>query len=158
VKRGFVLGVLSVIGLLALPATVAQAGGGGTPSAPTSFFVCKSISGDDAARSVDVDSSHWGFNPNNVRVGNATLACAFAKLFKAGSDHNNPDNVINPNPNGTFNELKCYAVSFPFQTSSPPRYTFEDGLLLGVDLGVDADVHGSSFQYICAPASFTQNQ
>jgi len=47
-----VFGTLAVIALVALSATGAQAGNGGTPSALTSFFVCNSISGDDAARRV----------------------------------------------------------------------------------------------------------
>jgi len=151
-KSKVVSGALAAIGLLALSATVAQAGGGGQPSPLTSFFVCNSISGDDAGLRVDVDSSAWGFNPQNVRIGNATLACAFAKLFGAGTDHSNPANEIQPNPDGTFGQLKCYAVSLARQTASPPRYTFTDGLL-----GEDADVHGSSIQYICAPATFTQH-
>jgi hypothetical protein len=147
VKSKLGLGMLTVIGLLALSATGAQAGAGGTPSVLTSFFVCNSISGDDAAQSVDVDSSAWGFNPKNVRIGNATLACAFAKLFSAGTE-------INPNPGGLFQQLKCYSISVQRQagSSAPPSYTVTDVLL-----GVDPDVHGSSIQYICAPASFLRN-
>ena len=79
--RKLVSGMLAGIALVALSATAAQAGEGGRPSALTSFFVCNSISGDDAGRRVNVGSSFWNFNPLNVRIGNATLACAFAKLF-----------------------------------------------------------------------------
>jgi hypothetical protein len=148
-KKGLVLGVLTVIALLALAVTGAQAGGGGgTPSALTGFFVCNSISGDDAGLRVDIKESTWAFNPTNVRIGNATLACAFAKLFRAGSDTPiNPD--LSP---GTPNGLKCYSVSVGRQTSNPPTYSFTDALL-----GTDMDVHGSSIQYICAPAILTQN-
>lgn len=148
-RSKLVLGVLVVIGLLALSATGAQAGPGGNPSPLTSFFVCNSISGDDAGLRVDVDSSAWGFNPQNVRIGNATLACAFAKLFRAGTP-----TEIEPNPSTTFQQLKCYAISVQRQagTSPPARFTVTDQLF-----GVDTDVHGSSIQYICAPASFTQN-
>src|SRR5262249_62127262 len=118
------------------------------------FFVCNSINGDDGGLGVDIDVSAWGFNPLNVRVGNATLACAFAKLFKAGSDHSNPANEILPNPTGVFDRLKCYSVSIAKGgiSSPPPSYTVRDNLL-----GTDPDVSGSSFQYICAPASFTTN-
>lgn len=151
-KGKVVLGMFGVIVLLAVSATGAQAGAGGQPSVLNSFFVCNSISGDDAARRVDVDSSAWGFNPQNVRIGNATLACAFAKLFVAGTDHTIPANEIQPNPDGTLGQLKCYAVSVARQTTSPTRFTFTDQLV-----GTDPDVHGSSIQYICAPASFTQN-
>jgi hypothetical protein len=146
-KHKLSLGVLAVIGVLALSATGAQAGAGGTPSPLTSFFVCNSISGDDAGKSVDVAASDWGFNPKNVRIGNATLACAFAKLFVPGTS-----TEIEPNPGSSFQQLKCYAVSVSRRAGAPPSYTFTDALL-----GEDTDVHGSNIQYICAPASFTRN-
>ena len=165
-----VFGMLAVVALVTLPATTVQAGNGGTPSALTSFFVCKSVSGEDAARRVDVDStdpSGWGFNLPNVRIGNATLACAFARLFPGGSTQHIPCpgancNEISPNPlvggnplNGQ--ELKCYSISIARgQTGSatpPPSYNVTDGLL-----GTDPNVTGSSVQYVCAPARFLQNQ
>ena len=166
-----VFGMLAVIALVALPATGAQAGAGGTPSALTSFFVCKSISGEDAATRVDVDStdpSGWGFNLKNVRIGNATLACAFARLFPGGSLHTpcppggTNCNEISPNPlvGGSplsGQELKCYSISLPRgqtgSTTPPPSYSVTDGLL-----GTDPNVTGSSVQYVCAPARFLQNQ
>jgi hypothetical protein len=148
-KSKVILGVFAVTGLLALSAVGAQAGGGGTPSPLTSFFVCNSVSGQDAGLRVDVSSSAWGVNPQNVRIGNATLACAFAKLFRAGTT-----TEINPNPDGTFDHLKCYSISVARQAASspPPSFTVIDELL-----GVDPDVQGSSMQYICAPSSFTNN-
>jgi hypothetical protein len=144
-----VFGMLAVIALLALSATGAQAGAGGTPSPLTSFFVCNSISGEDAGRRVNVNSSFWNLNPLNVRIGNATLACAFAKLFdpQTGAE-------ISPNPDLSKEQLKCYSISVSRQAgnSSPPSYTVTDQLL-----GTDPNVTGSSLQYICAPASFIQN-
>ena len=152
--RKLVSGMLAVVALVALSAPSAQAGSGGSPSTLTGFFVCNSINGDDAGQRVDVVSSAWGFNPLNVRIGNATLACAFAKLFRPGSDHTNPANEILPNPTTTFDRLKCYSVSVAKggTSSPPPSYSVTDGLL-----GTDPDVSGSSFQYICAPAGFTTN-
>src|SRR5262245_8429002 len=163
-----VFGMLTVIALLALSATAAQAGNGGSPSPLTSFLVCKSISGDDAARSVDVDSTGpagWGFVLDNVRIGRATLACAFAKLFPAGPTPHvdctppNPPagcNEISPNdPDLTKTNMKCYAISVPrgqIGGSPPPSYTMTDELL-----GEDRNVTGSSLQYICAPANILQN-
>jgi hypothetical protein len=160
-----VFGVFVVIALVALSATGAQAGAGGTPSALTSFFVCKSISGEDAARRVDVDStepgSGWGFNLQNVRIGNATLACAFARLFPGGSTQHIPCpgtgcNEISPQTDPSKLDLKCYSISVPRgQTGSstpPPSYTVTDGLL-----GVDQNVTSSSVQYVCAPAGFILN-
>jgi hypothetical protein len=144
--------MLAVIALLALSAPGAQAGSGGTPSPLTSFFVCNSISGDDAGRRVDVSSSFWNFNPLNVRIGNATLACAFAKLFDPTTGAE-----IDPNPGLTKQQLKCYSISVARgQTgnSPPPSYTVTDELFPG---NTDLDVTGSSLQYICAPASIQQN-
>ena len=81
--------VLAGIGMLALSTTAAQAGSGGTPSPLTSFFVCRTINGDDPARSVDVEAFNtdpsnpagWNFTLRGIRLGGATLACAFANLF-----------------------------------------------------------------------------
>jgi len=154
--------MLAVIALLAQSATAAQAGSGGTPSALTSFFVCNSVSGDDAALRVDVDSSSWGFNPKNVRIGNATLMCAFAKLFPGGSTHTpcpgSGCNELNPNPGQDLakQNLKCYSISVARgqagNSSPPPSYTVTDQLL-----GTDPSVTSSSLQYICAPASLNPN-
>jgi len=162
-----------VIAVLTLPATAAYAGSGGIPSALTSFFVCKSVSGDDAAQRVDVDSfdpsgAGWGFSLSNVRIGNATLACAFARLFPGGSTEHTPCsspgvpagcNEITPKPlvageplNG--GHLKCYSISVSRggSGSPPPSYTATDGIA-----GTDPNVTGSSLQYLCAPAQFLQN-
>lgn len=148
--RKLVSGMLAVIALGALSATGAQAGSGGTPSPLTSFFVCNSINGEDAGRRVNVGSSFWNFNPLNVRIGNATLACAFAKLFDPTTGAE-----INPNPDLSKQQLKCYSISVSKQTrnSAPPSYRVTDELM-----GEDPDVAGSSPQYICAPATFIQNE
>ena len=150
-----VFGTIAAIALLALSATAAQASGG-APSALTSFFLCKTINGDDAAQSVDVVSNDpvtgagWGFSASGVRLGNATLACSFTKLFRPNSN-----NAIDPNPSN-WTDLKCYAVSVPrsqTQTSTPPSYTFTDNLFPG---GLDSGVTSTSVQYICAPTNRTQ--
>jgi len=156
-----VFGMLTVIALLAMSATGAQAGNGGTPSALTSFFVCNSINGEDAGARVDVDSSAWGFNPANVRIGNATLMCAFAKLFPAKSQHTACPGVncneIDPNPGTDLakSNLKCYSVSVqrgqPGTSPGAPSYNTNDQLA-----GPDT-VTSSSTQYICAPASLQPN-
>jgi len=170
-RRKFVFKALAVIGLLTLSATGAQAGSGGSPSPLTSFFVCKSINGagPNLPGGVDVDSNNaagWGFILNNVQIGNATLACAFAKLFPGGSAQQpgghiactplNPPancNEIPPDPQLSMTNLKCYSIQVgKGQLGSPPRYTTFDQLL-----GQDSNVAGSSLQYICAPAQFLQN-
>jgi len=148
--RKLVSGMLAVIALVALSATGAQAGAGGSPSPLTGFFLCKSINGDDAARRVDVDSTDpgagWGFKLPGVRIGNAILGCAFTKLFLPKS------NEISPNPNTSFEQLKCYSVSVPrSQTGTPsPSYTVTDSMFPG---GTGAT--SGSVTLVCAPASFT---
>ena len=170
-NRKVLSGVLAGIGMLALSTTAAQAGsGGGVPSALTSFFVCKTINGDSAARTVDVQASNaggtpaagWGFQLRGVLLGNAILACAFAKLFDPptlpGQQEFSDELAIDPNPDPNplkkFLDLKCYAISVPrsqVQTGAPQRYDVTDNLFPG---GLDQDVPGSSLQYICAPATF----
>jgi len=153
-----VFGMFAVIALVALSATGAQAGAGGSPSPLTGFFVCKSINGDDAARRVDVDSTDpgagWGFTLPGVRIGNAILGCAFTKLFNPTTG-----TEISPNPSGSFEQLKCYSVSIPrSQTGTPsPTYTVTDHLFPGSVAfpGVDQNVTSGSVTLICAPASFT---
>ncbi len=162
------LGMLAVIALVALPATGAQAGAGGHPSALTSFFLCKTINGDDAARNVDVQAFNtdpsnpagWGFTLQGVRIGNATLACAFAKLFlpaPPGQPVGSTPEISPQTLTSTFKDLKCYAISVPrsqTQSGTPPSYTVTDNLFPAL---VDPDVTGSALQYICAPATFSPN-
>ena len=81
-KCRVVLAMLTVIGSLALSATAAQAFGG-VPFPLTSFFVCQNISGDDPGKNVTVTGSILLNDPQNVRIGNATLACVVAKLKDA---------------------------------------------------------------------------
>src|SRR5262245_59253171 len=150
-----VLGTLAVIALLAPSLTGAQAGPGGSPSPLTGFFLCKSINGDDAARRVDTDSTDagagWGFTLSGVRIGNAILGCAFTKLFKPGTT-----TEISPNPNTSFEQLKCYSVSVArSQTGSvapQPTYEVTDNLFPGG--GLDPNVSTGSVTLICAPGSF----
>ena len=162
-----VFGVLAVVLLLAVSATGAEAGAGGSPSTLTSFFLCKSIGGDSPNRRVDVDSQDtsgagWSQTLANVKLGVATLACRFARLYPGGTT----THTACPNPNGCneidpgtqiLGDLKCYTVSVGRgQTSGvpnpPPSYTTHDALL-----PTDDNVTGSSVQYICAPAAFQPN-
>ena len=184
-NRKVLSGVLAGIGMLALSTTAAQAGSGGTPTPLTSFFVCKTINGDDPARSVDVEAfsndpsnqAGWNFTLRGIRLGGATLACAFANLFLPAAP-NNPvgsttaisPQVLDANgqPITKFKDLKCYAVSVPRSqtldpitgtplTGTPPSYTVTDNLFpnVGAGVGVDPSVTGSAVTYICAPATFS---
>ena len=155
-KSRVALSALIVAGSLALSAPAAHAGFGGTPFPLTSFFVCHGIKGNTPGTVVDVDSSVLGTNPQEVKIGSGVLACVVAKLFPGGSEHDSTPvtgNEINPNPdNANSHGLKCYAVSVSRQpnTSPPNRYTVIDNLF-----GEDPDVQANQFQYICAPATFT---
>jgi hypothetical protein len=154
-RRQRVFGMLAVIAFIALPATGAEAGFGGMPSPLTGFFVCKSINGDDASRRVDIDSTDagagFGFKLPGVRIGNAVLGCAFTKLLVPGTT-----TEISPNPNNSFEQLKCYSVSAPRSTtgSPSPTYSVIDNLFPG---GLDQDVTSGSVTLICAPAQFIQH-
>jgi hypothetical protein len=145
-KSRVVLAVLAVMGTLALTATAAQAGAGGSPSPLTSFFVCHGIShGDASGAVVDVDSSFFANNPQNVRIGKGILACAFAKLLNAVTG-----TEIEPNPPGTHEQLKCYTFSSGAPSSAPPTlYDVTD------ELGGDTEVQANQLQFICGPATFT---
>lgn len=172
-----VVGMLSVIALVALSVTGAQAGAGGTPSVLTSFFLCKSISGQAAPGDrVDIESNNpnnpndpagWGISLDNVKVGVATLACSFARLFPAGNaDHIACDPTQPPNPlcnekspipvdsageTVKARDLKCYAISVG-RGQTQANYTATDALV-----GPDATVNGSGINYLCAPAQFKLN-
>ena len=145
--------------------------------------MCRTINGNDPARSVDVQAFNndqngpagWNFTLRGIRLGNASLACSFARLFTpvplnqaVGSD---PSTVINPQTDSShFRDLKCYAVSVPRSqvldpilgtplTGAPPSYTVTDNLFpnTGSGVGVDPNVAGSAVTYICAPATFSPN-
>ena len=178
-----VSGMLAVIALVALSATGAQAGAGGVPSALTSFFLCKSISGAAVGDRFDIQSldtvtpggAGWGPTLDNVKIGVATLACSFARVFPPVGDANHiacdprfplptnpPCNEVSPTPVDAnqhpiqARDLKCYAISVGRSTGTPATgqttYTVTDGLF-----GTDASVNGTGFNYLCAPAKFNQN-
>jgi hypothetical protein len=181
-KGKVVLGGLAVIGILALSATGAQAGGGGGKPFPlTSFFVCQGITGEKSGLNVDVEASRLDVNPQNVTLGNGVLACVVAKLFHSGpriscsADNpctgkgtvcSIPENSttgvceIAPNPDNLDSDgLKCYAVSGPKAPTAPisNTYNITDDLFPtpeGVPEGVESGVAATKFQYICSPALF----
>jgi len=162
VKSRAVLGVLAVMGILALSATVAQAGDGGRPSPLTSFFVCHSISGGSPDKVVDVESPVFGPNRLSVKIGNGTLACALARLFTPGN-LGVPSEEITPNPTAVNDpQIKCYTVSVAKKTSGPALYTATDVLSATVlstvgspgILGIETGIQATEIRYICGPATF----
>jgi hypothetical protein len=163
-KSKFVLRVLAAMGILALSATVAQAGDGGKPSPLTAFFVCHSFSGASAGKVVEVEAQVFGnTDRQRVNVGKGTLACVWAKLFS-------PENgkQIDPNPVPTqLDQLKCYTVSGARKTTGFATYTATDSLIAqvlpyltlegnpGTDpTGVETGINPSEIRLICGPASY----
>ena len=162
--------VLAAIGILALSATMAQAGDGGRPSPLTSFFVCHSINGASANKTVDLQSPVFGPDKVGVKIGNGTLACAWAKLFPSG-DLPTPDNPqtlneVVPNPGGLLDQLKCYTVSVSRKTSGNTLYNVTDALFAADltalldenspgpgNLGTET-VNPSELRLICGPAKY----
>jgi hypothetical protein len=146
-KSKFVLSLLAVIGTLALSATAAHAGAGGTPFALTSFFLCHGINGKDQGVSVDVEGDDFGPNRQGVRVGSASLACAVAKVFNAGTAEE--VQPVPADPQVTRQELKCYSIAVsrkPEGPGGPGRYNSTDAF------GTEP-VQISQLHYLCAPAT-----
>lgn len=161
--------VLAAIGILALSATMARAGDGGRPSPLTSFFVCHSINGASANKTVDLQSPVFGPDKVGVKIGNGTLACAWAKLFPPGDlpTPTNPQtlNEVVPNPGGLLDQLKCYTVSVSRKTSSSGIFSVSDELFaqnLAVVgdapdasvLGTETGINPSELRFICGPATY----
>jgi len=176
-----IFGMLAVIALVALSATDVQAGAGGFPSPLTSFFLCKSINGPAVGERYDIESldnfnsvgSGWGPTLNNVKIGAATLACSFARLFPVNPPEGHiacdprkpppepgapPCNEQSPTPLDAITQspvqardLKCYSISVGRGSGPMPNYTVNDALL-----GPNQTVSGSGFNMLCGPALFNQ--
>jgi hypothetical protein len=166
VKSRVVLGVLALIGTLALSATVAHAGGRGNPVALTSFFTCHTINGASLGTKVDIYSNEVGPgvgtpSRTNVTIGQAILACAQVFLFHAGvtpilDTSGNPTNNINPEiSNSTPLELKCYTASVSKKSGEAGSVTIEDALFSNVFGLPEAVSVLRDPKLICAPASAT---
>ncbi len=162
-KGKFVLGILAVTGILALSSTVAQAGGGGTPSALTSFFVCQSTNGGNLGRQVNIasdeiaggDLSGGGTAVRTlVTIGKTVLACAQAALFSPGTN-----NEISPKIPGVSNpqELKCYSASTQKKSGDTVIFDAEDALrgsLSGATSGTETLSVARDVLLVCGPAVF----
>jgi hypothetical protein len=152
VKGKVVSGVLAVAVTLALSAAMAHAGAGGIPSALTSFFVCHGIHGDQVGQNFDVESPVFGPTDagspilQGIKLGKATLACAFARLFPSGSTE-----PIEP---GEGPELKCYQITATRKVKvKPPTQYLAFDALAGEE-GETVSVPASNLQYLCAPSIF----
>jgi hypothetical protein len=146
-----VLASLVAIASLTLTATGAHAGAGGTPTPLSSFFVCQGINGGVAGDVVDIEIPLLGITLSSVKIGSASLACTFAKLFNPVTKAEIPP--LNENVTGLDGDLKCYSMSTRRTASqgSPPTYNVEDVF------GLDLQVRSSESRYLCAPARFLLN-
>ena len=146
-KSRVVLGMLAMIGMLALSATVAHAGGRGIPVALTSFFVCHATpSGEVLQQKVGVESDKiqgGGAARTLITIGQAVMACAQAALFTPGTNTEIPPNP----PTGAF-ELRCYSVSAQKKTAVAEVFDVEDALS-GDETGVPV---ARDIRFVCGPA------
>lgn len=181
-KSKFVLRVLAVMGILALSASVAQAGDGGKPTPLAGFFICYSINGDRTGHVVDVKSPVFGADQQSVRIGKGALACAWARLFTRGNlpTDTTPSpfpNEVDPSPTDlTRDQLKCYDVTVARKKSGHDRhdgqavFAVNDSLYAGtlplMENGNPGGGPGSTepavmiklsdVKYICGPAVYFQ--
>ena len=151
-KSKFVLRVLAVSGILALSATVAQAGDGGRPFAISSFFLCQGINASAPPNTVVNIESYFGAKLEQIKIGNGVFACVVAKL----KDLKGVEIIPIPPNSGAQEGLKCYGLSNARRSSTatgvPDRYSITDSF------GQDLDVQASQVaQYVCAPANFILN-
>jgi hypothetical protein len=160
VKGKAVLVGLAATGILALSATVAQAGAGGSPTLLTGFFVCHATEGSAPEQEFDVESPAFGpvdglgnLVRQKIKLGKAALACAFAKLFPRPTQEDPDPVAIEPLPEGTSpDQMKCFPVSNSQKpkASPPAEYTATD-VLVGEE---NVLVPSSSLKFLCAPATF----
>ena len=155
-----VLIVLAAMGILALSATAAQAGAGGSPTLLSGFFVCHETQGSAPEQEFEIESPAFGpvdssQNPirQQIKLGKAALACAFARLFPRPTQEEPDPLPIEPLPEGTSpDQMKCYPISNSQKSKTNPtaEYTATD-VLVGEE---NVLVPSSSLKFLCAPAPF----
>ena len=157
-KCKVVLGGLAIIGSLALSATVAQAGAGGSPTTLLGFFVCHETAGVAPTGSFDLESPvlgpvDSGGSPllQRVKLGKAALACAFARLFPVPTQQNPTPDAIEP---GIAEQMTCYPVLNPKASPTLLWDVFGDALV--GDL-VTIPVSSTKVKYLCSPGAFFQH-
>jgi hypothetical protein len=158
VKWKVVLSGLAIVGSLALSATMAQAGAGGSPTTLLGFFVCHDTGGGTPAGSFDLESPVLGpvdseGSPllQRIKLGKAALACAFARLFPAPTRQNPTPDPIEP---GVASEMTCYPIVNPKPSSASLFDVFGEALV-GDLVGVR--VASTQVRYLCSPAGYFQH-
>jgi hypothetical protein len=150
---------LAIVGSLALSATVAQAGAGGSPTFLSGFFVCHEAAGNaPAVQNFDVLSQDFGPLDaqgtsilQRIKLGKAALACAFAKLFPVPTQATpNPD-PIEPGT-GSETQMTCYPITLPQTNKVKTPYDAGDVLVPEATVTVPP----TQLRFLCAPATFFQ--
>jgi hypothetical protein len=145
-----VLGVLAMIGMLALSATVAHAGGGGTPVALTSFFVCHATTGPNLGTQARVVSDDLSIAQALIVIGQAIWTCAQANLFVYPEPDTGSQEIL-PNTASSQQELKCYVASPLLKKNKiVTDVTHDDALSGPVTAPIAQDI-----RLVCGPASQT---
>jgi hypothetical protein len=152
-----------VIAILALSATVAQAGSGGFPTTLLGFFVCHQIAGDNPGLELDVKSMVFGpFDSSDpdftirqrVQIGTAALACAWAKVFPPPTKADPAPDPIDPGPFAA-EQMTCYPITKIAKNvkfNPPPLYSKPFGdALVGPD---EVRVPPTGLTFLCAPGGY----
>ncbi len=147
-SKGFVV-ALAMLGMLALSATGARAGGGFGGGGPLSgFFVCHGINGGDQGLHVNIESDELGGTLTNVRVGSGVLGCTYVRLTRA--DTGAPIDA----PEGLF--LKCYTIAASRVPPGPPAGTPTAWTVADAFEPAGETVVASEVRFLCGTANFTQ--
>ena len=162
-KCKVVLSGLAIIASLALSATVAQAGAGGSPTTLLGFFVCHDTAGVAPTGSFDLESPvlgpvDSGGSPllQRVKLGKAALACAFARLFPVPTQHT-PDGDPIPIEPGIAEQMTCYPVINPKASPTVLWDVFGDALVGSPETDpVPSAVSSTRVKYLCSPGAFFQ--
>jgi hypothetical protein len=139
---------LAVIGVLAMSATVAHAGGGQGGGSPVlNAFQCYLIDGDRPQTHVLNLADQFG-SRQNVQVGRARLLCTAA----VGTHPTDPFFTFDPLPEGaTGDHFKCYTIS-PLERGTNGRLRLYDpdaAVDLTDELDVDKGVNVSIPTFLC---------
>lgn len=131
--------VLAVIGIFALSATSALAGGGEGAASFNTFFECSSIDGGNVGEVVSIFDLGNDADPvrTGVRVGNGVLRCRQVNVKNSAGVFINGDL--------SSDELKCYSVSVKGPKAASQATVLQDDFL------TETVNVSSSIQLLCGP-------
>jgi len=145
VKGNIVWQVASVIGLILLSVTAAQAGGGPGAQAIAAFFECQNIEGATPVNedvSIRDPSSASTVLHESVKVGAAQLLCRQVQVVDSS-------NTLVAPPVG--DRLKCYSIAVQGPLGAADFFNISD-----VGFGAETNVRVSGSRYLCGTTSVTE--